>query len=423
MTSEAKDGAGRSDRKAGGNRGGYRQFRRDQSHNEWHGGQEQAAAPLTEHPLASREAPTMVATAAGLADMVEHLRTVGSFAYDSEFIGEQSYISHLCVVQAATTQRVFVLDPLAGLDLGDFWGLFPDAAVEKIVLAGQQDLAPAVLATGRAPVNVVDVQIAAGFVHPEYPLSLTRLLERFVGVVPGNPLAFTHWDKRPLSAVQVRYAADDVRYLPAAKDVICKQLADLGREGWARQEFAAGLEDMVMYRPAPGTLYLRIRGRERLGRRQLAVLRELADLRDRLARLENVPPRTLLKDGVLISMSRRPAGKVGDLEAVRGLPRPVEDRYGRDIIEATARAIALPDKELPPEEPSESPATKLAVDKLLADITQRCQERSVAPALVASRREVLRAYLAVKSGNMELPSRLSRGWRRELLAGLLETAM
>ncbi|MCY2926760.1 MAG: HRDC domain-containing protein [Planctomycetota bacterium] len=418
MTSDRNDAGG-----AGARKGGYRRFRREQSHQEWHGGGEgHDQTPLTEHPLASSLPPTMVGTPAALADMVGHLRTVGSFAYDSEFIGEQSYISHLCVVQAATTQRVFVLDPLAGLNLASFWELFPMPDVEKIVLAGQQDLAPAVLATGRAPANIVDVQIAAGLVHPEYPLSLTRLLERFVGVNPGNPLAFTHWDKRPLSPVQIRYAADDVRYLPAAKDVIFKQLDTLGRAGWARQECASTLEDLALYRPAPETLYLRIRARDRLGRRQLAVLRELAALRDRAARQEDVPPRTFLKDGILMAMARHPVGKVADLEAVRGLPRPVEDRYGQEIVEAMGRASALPDNELPPEEPMESAVLKQAVDKLLGKIGTICQERSIAMALVASRRDVLRAYLAGKSGNTERAGRLLSGWRGELLAGLFAGA-
>jgi ribonuclease D len=416
MTSDAKDAGGDAARK----KVGYRHFRREQSHQEWHGaGQGQDFAPLTEHPLASQLPPVMVATADALADMVEHLRAVGSFAYDSEFIGEQSYISQLCVVQTATTQRVFVLDPLAGLDLSSFWELFPDPVVEKIVLAGQQDLAPAVLATGRVPANIVDVQLAAGLIHPEYPLSLTRLLERFVGVNPSNPLAFTHWDKRPLSAVQIRYAADDVRYLPAAKDAICKKLDDVGRRGWAIQECVSALEDMAAYRPAPETLYLRIRGRDRLGRRQLAILRELAALRDRAARQENVPPRTLLKDGILLAMARHPAEKVADLEAVRGLPRPVEDRYGQEIVDAMAKASGLAIKDLPLEDPSESPSAKQAVDKLLADIGLLCQEQSIAPSLVASRKEVLRAYLAVKSGDMQQTSKILRGWRKELLAGLL----
>lgn len=416
MTSDMKDSGGEGPRK----KGGYRHFRRDQSHKEWHGAdQGHDLPPLTEHPLASGLAPEMVATPEALADMVEHLRTSGSFAYDSEFIGEQSYISRLCVVQTATTKRVFVLDPLAGLDLSGFWALFPSPEVEKIVLAGQQDLAPAVLATGLAPANIVDVQIAAGLIHPEYPLSLSRLLERFVGVNPGNPLAFTHWDNRPLSPVQIRYAADDVRYLPAAKAVIWEKLDALGRAAWARQEFAWALEDMGVYRPAPETLYLRIRARDRLNRRQLGVLRELAALRDRLARREDLPPRTLLKDGVLMALSRRPARKAADLEAIRGLPRPVEDRYGCEIIEATARGLALPDGELPLEEPAESGQIKLDVDALLAGIGSLCQGQSIAPTLVASRRDVLRAYLALKSGDPERAGKCLRGWRKDLLAGLM----
>jgi ribonuclease D len=394
-----------------------RYFHRDKSHQESHSLEEAGqAVPIAAHPLASPEPPAFVAGAAELAAMIDRLKAAGSFAFDSEFIGERSYEPQLCLVQVATQREVFVVDPLVGLDLGGFWELLASPETEKIVLAGQQDFGWTVLHTLRAPANIMDVQIAAGFVHAEYPLSLARLVQEFVAVPLGKGLTFTHWDRRPLSAVQMRYAADDVRYLPAARDAIGKRLAELGRAAWAREECASALEDVSLYRPAPESLYLRVRERDRLGRRQLAVLRELAIWRDQAARREDMPPRTLVKDRVLVAMSRHPSRKPADLEAIRGLPRPVESKYGSEIVEATARALALPDAELPPPQPSESTALGGRVDEVWAAMGLFCQERSIAPALVASRREVARFCRAATADHPLGEHRLYRGWRKELLA-------
>lgn len=395
---------------------------RDRSHRESHAEPAEALAPVIDHPLVSPHPPTMVATDAAMGEMVAYLRQAGSFAFDSEFIGERTYQPQLCLVQAATTDKVFLVDPLAGIDLMPLWELVASPAVEKIVLAGQQDFAPAVLQSGKAPANILDVQIAAGFIHPEYPLSLSRLILEFVGVALGKGLTFTHWDKRPLTPVQLRYAADDVRYLPAARDVICRRARELGRFAWAREESAAALEDVAFYKPLPEMFYLRVRGREGMGRRQLAILRELAIWRDRAARQENLPIRTLLKDSVMSALARHPVAAPADLVTIKDLPRPVELKYGREIVEATARGLAVPDDQCPPIELVEKASHSDAVDKLWEAISNYCTERSVAPSLAGSRKETARLYReTARLTRMENAEkyRLCKGWRKELLGNIL----
>lgn len=394
---------------------------RDKSHQESHAhAGATAPGPIAYHPLASQDPAVVVDTRAALAEMVGELAAAGAFAFDSEFIGERSYEPLLCLVQAATSRRVFIVDPFAELDLAGLWELLVSPTVEKIVLAGQQDFGPAVQRTGRPPANIMDLQIAAGFVHVDHPLSLDRLLTEFVGVTLDKAGKFTHWDNRPLSAMQMRYAGDDVRYLPAARAAIGTRLAELGRADWARQECAATLEDISLYKPPPEALYLRVRQRDRLRRRQLAVLRELAIWRDQAARQEDLPMRTLLKDGILVAMARHPAGSLADLGGYKGLPRPVESKYGPQIIEATARGLAVPDDQLPPAEPEEPWPLQARADKIWAEVNRVCLERSIAPSLVASRKEVGRACRAADAGGQAAGHhRLLRGWRKELLGDLM----
>src|SRR4051812_46036406 len=69
-----------------------------------------------DHPLIPRGPAPLVSTPAAFADLLAHLREVGIFAYDSEFIGELTYIPKLCLIQVATASRIALIDPLADFD-------------------------------------------------------------------------------------------------------------------------------------------------------------------------------------------------------------------------------------------------------------------------------------------------------------------
>ena len=81
----------------------------------------------TGNPLPSIPAG-LVATPAALGEVCEHLRAAGTFAFDTEFIGENTYHPVLCLVQVATRERVELIDPMAlgRAALRPLWGLQAD---------------------------------------------------------------------------------------------------------------------------------------------------------------------------------------------------------------------------------------------------------------------------------------------------------
>jgi ribonuclease D len=165
--------------------------------------------------------------------MLDHLRGAGVFAFDTEFISEMSYHPRLCLVQVATPERLALIDPIAGLDVTPFWELVADPGVLKLVHAGQQDLEPVPRLLGSARPTSSTPSWPAGLIGLPWPLALNKLVAELLGAEISKGPAFTDWSRRPLDEVQVFYAANDVRFLPAMHAVMAQRLAALGRAGLA----------------------------------------------------------------------------------------------------------------------------------------------------------------------------------------------
>src|SRR4051812_3730955 len=350
------------------------------------------------HPLIYRGEAKLIATQEGLASLLARLRAAGSFAYDSEFIGELTYLPKLCLIQVATTQEITLIDPIAKIDLTPFWELVADPSVEKITHAGQQDVEPVIRHLNRPAQNIFDTQISAGFVGMAYPVSLSKLVREVIGARLGKGLTFTHWDQRPLSAQQLKYAANDVRYLPAIRAHLGERLERLGHTAWAAEECDAQC-DVGLYRFDPETAYLKVRGAGGLQPQGLAVLKQLVLWRNEAAKQHDVPPRAFLKDEILIDMSREPNKNVDKLARVRGLPRPVEQAHGAEMVEATKLGLATPVADQPESRTfEETPTDKQLGDALWAALQCICIGQKIDPDLVSSRQEIGRLYRQLLAG-------------------------
>ncbi len=398
----------------------YRGVRRARAHEDAHSAEQPVLPPqdLPDHPLISRGAPQLITAQPALTELINHCRSVGTFAYDSEFIGELTYHPKLCVVQVATPKVLAIIDPLnPEIDLLPFWELLCDGSVEKVVHAGAQDLEPVVRLTGRGPVNVFDTQVAAGFAAMAYPVSLSRLVQHLTGARLGKALTFTDWSKRPLSAVQIRYAADDVRYLPAVRAELGKTIARLGHEAPAREEFEA-LCDPSKYRFDPDVQLSRVRGSGSLTGPQLGVLRELVIWRDKAARQHDVPPRAFLKDEVLAELARSQPKTVDRVGKIKHLPKPVEIEHGQEILETIRHAQAHPGPAVMPQRAVDpTPTQRFDADALWALAQTVCAAAGIDPNLAADRHEVadLLRHLQGHDQAAVAASRLMSGWRKDLL--------
>ena len=213
-----------------------------------------------------------------LTACVAQLAQCGKFGLDTEFIGEKSYHPQLCLVQVATKDALYLIDPLTVGPLDAFWQVVVDPANEVIVHAGREEIRLCCLACGKPPGKLVDLQIAAGLVGLSYPLSHGNLVKEVLGISLPKGETLTEWGARPLTKSQIHYAYDDVRHLLAVWKKLSAQLDKLKRHEWAREEFDRLVAAATPIAPADAGVsekWRKLRGVGGLDRRRLAIVREL----------------------------------------------------------------------------------------------------------------------------------------------------
>lgn len=375
----------------------------------------------TRPAMPSSSPESLITRNSDVRDVVDHLRAAGRFAFDTEFVSEDTFEPVLGLIQLATNDRVIAIDPLApGIDLEPFWEVVLDPAIEVVMHAAGEDLRIAWLRTGRLPERVFDTQVAAGLVGYSYPLSLVNLVQQCLGVALAGSETRTDWRRRPLSEAQVDYALDDVRYLLPVADKLREALDRKGRTAWADGEFREFIH--VIRRRVEDDRWRRLPGLANLNRRALESARRLSIWREGEARAGNRPLRQIMRDDLLVGIARRQPRNKRDLEALRDFNRPALLARTREILDLIAEAQAVPDHDLP--EPFErfddGPGTSMVSSLLHATLAYCCAQHRLSPGLVGTTsdlKDLLRWHQDGRPDDRR--PELMIGWREEVCGNAL----
>ena len=358
-----------------------------------------------------------------LESLCHTLRQSPRLALDTEFVGEDTFIPRLELIQVATATTAAVIDfpaVQASGSLDVFWELICDAKIEKIVHAGRQDLDLFAIHAGQIPKPFFDTQIAAAMVGYGAQVAYANLVQRLHGTKLAKAHTFTNWSARPLSDDQIAYALEDVEFLLSIHTHLQDRLSTLGRSEWVSEEFAR-LETAVGEKSRePQERYQRIRGWDTLKPKGAAVLRELAAWREAEARRRNVPRGRVMRDEVLLQLARHPPKSVNDLRGLRGVHSSEVDRHGGQLLATITSALALPPSAWPevPRERKPDPESTGIVELLQAVLKARAAEEGIAPTMLATSAD-LQTLVEAKQNRTALDVPILRGWRRQLAGDLL----
>ncbi|MFG2934840.1 HRDC domain-containing protein [Streptomyces sp. NPDC048282] len=307
-----------------------------------------AGSSVTEAPiplLEPREGiPPVVADEAALARVIAAFAAgSGPVAVDAERAsgyryGQRAYLVQLRREGAGTA----LIDPVACPDLSGLGEAL--AGVEWVLHAATQDL-PCLREIGMVPSSLFDTELAgriAGFPR----VGLGAMVESVLGFVLEKGHSAVDWSTRPLPEPWLRYAALDVELLVDLRDALEKELDRQGKLEWARQEFdAIAAAPPAEPRKDP---WRRTSGMHKVRRRrQLGVVRELWETRDRIAQKRDVSPGKVLSDAAIVEAALALPANVHALAALNGYGHRMGRRQLEQWQAAVDRAKALPDAALP----------------------------------------------------------------------------
>ncbi|MEU6506288.1 ribonuclease D [Streptomyces sp. NPDC046942] len=289
--------------------------------------------------------PPVIADEAALAEVISAFAAgSGPVAVDAERAsgyryGQRAYLVQLRREGAGTA----LIDPVAvggGLSgLGEAL-----AGTEWVLHAATQDL-PCLREIGMVPSRLFDTELAgrlAGFPR----VGLGAMVESVLGFVLEKGHSAVDWSTRPLPEPWLRYAALDVELLVDLRDALEKELDRQGKLEWALQEFdAIAAAPPAEPRKDP---WRRTSGMHKVRRRrQLGVVRELWETRDRIAQRRDISPGKVLGDAAIVEAALSLPANVHALAALNGFGHRMGRRQLEQWQAAVDRAKALPDSALP----------------------------------------------------------------------------
>jgi ribonuclease D len=270
----------------------------------------------------------------------------GEIALDTEGDSLHHYPERLSLIQLALVSGdVWLVDPIALGDLAPLASVFTAPTTVTVLHAGDNDLVQ-LKRRGFSFAALFDTSIAARFLGAK-ALGLDVLLTTYLGVELPPSRQRDDWSRRPLSEAQRRYAESDVLHLFALKARLTEELERIGRLAWVEEECAALAAQPAVERVVDPNAFARLKGARELPPPTLAILRELYELREQLARSGDRPPFKILAEETLVRLSQEAPADAVALATIPGCTPKVVGRWGEALLAAIRRGRETPEAELP----------------------------------------------------------------------------
>jgi ribonuclease D len=339
-------------------------------------------------------------------------------AVDTEFMRVDTFYPIAGLLQVSEGERAYLIDPLLIEDWTPFSALLQNPAVVKVLHACSEDLEVFLRLTDSLPAPLFDTQLAAAYLNLGFSMGYSRLVQSVLNIELPKGETRSDWLQRPLSETQISYAAEDVLHLAEVYTALQAQLSP-EKNAWVLED-GAELVLNLQREVDPHEVYREAKLAWKLSRAQLAVLRELCAWREREARARNQPRNRVIREHSLWPIARNQPDNLVALARIDDMHPKTIRRDGETLLKLIKDAAATPAAEWPEALPEPLPLEASALLKKLRAIGQREGERLNIAAEIMLRKKTLEALLKTgyPNGPYQLPDSL-RGWRRELMGQAL----
>ena len=343
-------------------------------------------------------------------------------AIDTESDSRHRYPEKVCLIQIATSLKVYLIDTLSLEDLTPIGDLLRDPSIIKVIQGADYDIRCLDRQWNFRIRNIFDTSIAARFAGME-KFGLSSLTDSLLGVQIEKDarLQKSDWSRRPFTSEALNYAATDVWYLSAIYKVLEEKLNALGRSSWVSEE-CSRLEQIRHVPTDPDIAFLSAKGVSKLDGKARAIFRRLYAIREAEARRRDRPPYYVLSHESLVQMASNPNTDFSDIQQLR---RDTNGRFGRLLRSALREGIADPPLTVPKHD------RKIALTTVEMERLRRLKEwrtneanaLAMEPSLVWPMVSLERLARAPGSLSDEIGSPEVRQWQREQFLEQLSYAL
>lgn len=354
---------------------------------------------------------------AALLEICNLAQMKSAVALDTEFMRVSTYFPKLGLIQLYDDERVSLIDPLAITDFSPFVALLSNPKVLKILHSCSEDLLVFLQEFDQLPRPMIDTQIMARFLGLGTSAGLAKLAQQYLNIEIDKGATRTNWIKRPLSDIQLQYAAGDVWYLLPLYHILEKELAKTPWEQAVRDdcELVLAKTHKLQERDSEKA-YLDIPNAWKLNPLELSRLRILAQWRQNVAIERDLALSYIVKSEHLWKVVKNNPRNTSEMLEMGLTENEVRVR-GKKILQllAQARRVSSYDYPKPIERISEDPRYKKTI-QLLQEKVNSLTPAGLTPEIVASKRtldELIKWVWKYDCSQNKLPELLI-GWRKPI---------
>ena len=229
--------------------------------------------------------------------------------------GLHHYGCYTALIQMSSRTKNWIIDPLSLNNLDPFIKLLEDDTKLKIFHDVSFDFRLLESEFHTKPRNIFDTEKAAVFLGKE-SVGLGTLLEEYFSAKKESKFQMADWTKRPIKKEMLSYAIGDTTYLIRLKDVLVKELKEKKRLSWFEEEIQK--LEKASY-PMKLMKYSDFRGFKSMTRKEQAILKNLFELRDRLAKKIDRPTHFIINNRILTEIVKHPPRTINGWIKMKGV--------------------------------------------------------------------------------------------------------
>src|SRR5690554_6008672 len=197
-------------------------------------------------------------------------------------------------------------------------------------------------------------------------MGYSRLVQHVLDIELPKGETRSDWLQRPLSDLQILYAAQDTAYLVEVYAILLEQLSEQ-KMAWVLEDGAA-LVAAYREEPDPYEMWRRIKLAWKLAPQQLAVLRELTAWRELQARQRDVPRNRIVRESTLWALANEQPEDLKHLAQLEDMHPRIVRNEGATLLKIIRHAKSLPQTQWPEPLPEPLPVAGAKLLKRLRKV-------------------------------------------------------